>query len=571
MSDFLGADAAAADYIKYLAALSKEFAAILFSGENYDKVISLPLTGPRGLRQQLGELSLEYFARAYFPEYFTKPVGDFHRGAYLELSEILNTPPSRRRLVRGWPRSFAKSTIYNFFTPMHGALYHKRPFILQVSDTESQSASFLADMRTACETNEHLLQDFGNVQGHIWRSDTVVIKSSFGSSYIVAIGGESSVRGIRQAQYRPQLIIIDDLENDESVQTTERIEKRYKWLNRTLIPIGDDATDIIYVGTVLAYDCVFDRVLNSPYWDTEKYAAIVQWSNSPLWDEWKKMLNDLSKPKHARLRNARKLFAANHDEMLEGTVVLWDEGRPYETLMETMLEVGDLAFQAEYQNEPINPQDCIFDKAWYTFYSDDYIYKRNIKFVEYVAALDPSLGKSKLGDFTAFITLARGNDGVIYVVDTVIERLPPDRIIDMVLEKAKQYHYNRVGVEVNQFQELLKLELQREAARRQIYLPIVEMRHNKDKVLRVQSLVPYVKNKYVRFKGDQVALLDQLGAFPKGRHDDGPDALEMAVRLMGTGASFDAMETATDMREPRYLRQEEDEDMANYGLSWADF
>ena len=125
---------------------------------------------------------------------------------------------------------------------------------------------------------------------------------------MAAIGAESSARGIRQAQFRPQLITLDDLENDESVQTLDRIEKRYKWLTRTLIPIGDETTDIIYVGTVLAESCVFDRVLNDPAWDAQKYSAIKRWSDSPLWDEWKRLYTDLTVSKEERNKQARNFM-----------------------------------------------------------------------------------------------------------------------------------------------------------------------------------------------------------------------------------------------------------------------
>ena len=561
---------ARADYKDYLTQLTLHFVDRLFPKSAKKTIMDMPLVGPNGLRQQLGELSLEYFARAYFPEYFIKPLGEFHIAAYEELTKILAKPPSRRRLARGWPRGFAKSTIFNFFTPTNAMVYGKRGFILQASDTESQATSFLADIKNSLDGNPHIFQDFGDVKGNVWRSDMVAVKNANGVSYVAAIGAESSARGIRQAQFRPQLITLDDLENDESVQTLDRIEKRYKWLTRTLIPIGDETTDIIYVGTVLAESCVFDRVLNDPAWDAQKYSAIKRWSDSPLWDEWKRLYTDLTVSKEERSKQAREFYEANKEELLRDTEVLWPEGKSYLDLMEMYIDIGDLAFQAEMQNTPINPQDCIFKRDWFSYYDPEVTLNR-VKIVEYAGAVDPSLGKSKLGDYTAIITLGRGSDGFIYVIDALIERMPPDRIIDTILQKAKQYRYTRFGIEVNQFQDLLRLELLREATRRNIYLPVTEMRHNKDKVIRVQSLVPYVKNRYLRFNRNHTLLLDQLYNFPKGRYDDGPDALEMAVRLLNTGPSISAMEGGVDSSYSRRTFDDDDDNVRSYGLSWTDF
>lgn len=44
--------------------------------------------------------------------------------------------------------------------------------------------------------------------------------------------------------------------------------------------------------------------------------------------------------------------------------------------------------------------------------------------------------------------------------------------------------------------------------------------------MRVQTLQPDVKNKYIKFNRRHKRLLEQLTQFPMGAHDDGPDALE---------------------------------------------
>ena len=539
-----------------LADLIKEF----LTPEQLRRLADMPLTGPNGLRRQLGELNLEFFARAYFPEYFTHPVPAFHKEAYAELDRILNQPPRGARLVRAWPRGFAKSTIYNFFTPLNAALYGKRHFLVQTSDTETQAEMFLGDIKSAIENNSWLLEDFGDVRGDTWRSDMISIKATTGATvWIAALGGGSGIRGLRKAQYRPDWISVDDMENDDSVVTIERINKLWAWFNRALMNLGTATTDVVVVGTVLAYDCVLDRLLRSPTWDAVKYAAVTAWSESPLWDEWRRIYTDLSLSKEKRVTASREFFDNNKEEMLAGTEVLWPEGKPYVVLMEVLADVGDVAFWAEYINEPVNPEECPFDPSWFKYYSDDEF--RRVRILECVAALDPSLGKSRLGDYTAFVTLGRGDNGLIYVLDVVIERMTPDKIIDLVLAKAKQYKYTRVGVEVNQFQDLLRMQLIRESALREVYLPIVELRHNKDKVIRVQSLIPYVKNGYVRFKRDQTLLLHQLQGFPKLRYDDGPDALEMAVRLVSQGPAMSPMMSGEVDR--RWGADDDDEDVGH--------
>ena len=89
-------------------------------------------------------------------------------------------------------------------------------------------------------------------------------------------------------------------------------------------------------------------------------------------------------------------------------------------------------------------------------------------------------------------------------------------------------------IETNQFQELLATEIQRRAVEKCSSLPIFTCENTVPKIIRIRSLTPYLTRGEILFKrGSRGArlLVDQLRDFPNGDHDDGPDALEMAIRL----------------------------------------
>lgn len=122
----------------------------------------------------------------------------------------------------------------------------------------------------------------------------------------------------------------------------------------------------------------------------------------------------------------------------------------------------------------------------------------------------------------------------MYVLDADIERRHPDRIISDVLHKEEWLRntygrgYTKLGAETNQFQWFLKEELAKASAKAGLYLPIEEVQQTTDKIMRVQTLQPDVKNKYIKFNRRHKRLLEQLLQFPMAAHDDGPDALEGA-------------------------------------------
>lgn len=63
------------------------------------------------------------------------------------------------------------------------------------------------------------------------------------------------------------------------------------------------------------------------------------------------------------------------------------------------------------------------------------------------------------------------------------------------------------------------------------YLPVRDIQHTSDKLGRIQSLQPLIRSGMLQFSRRHATLLEQLRLFPKAAHDDGPDALEMAVQV----------------------------------------
>lgn len=153
-----------------------------------------------------------------------------------------------------------------------------------------------------------------------------------------------------------------------------------------------------------------------------------------------------------------------------------------------------------------------------------------------IVACDPSKGKSgKSGDYTAMIFL--GFAERLLWVDAVIERLPMQRITSRLVTFCDEHHPDALAIEAEQFQEFLCHDLERATSGRFALnwkpSPIVSGGIKKE--VRIRRLSPYIVDRKIRVKdtpGGRL-LVEQLMDFPTGKHDDGPDALEMAIRLAG--------------------------------------
>ena len=503
-----------------------------------------PTTGPEGLRRKLGAIDMEFFGRAYFPHYFSRPSPEFHReldaiwqqgvlkGRYpltAADTKTISRLPGVRRAVAA-PRGHAKSTNLTFKGTMHSTLYGYKHYPIIISDSSEQAEGFLDNIRVEFEENTAILEDFGPLAGSVWRSNVLVTKTNI---KIEAIGSGKKIRGRKHRNWRPDLIILDDVENDENVRTPEQRKKLKDWFDKAVSKCGDDYTDIVYIGTLLHYDSLLAKTLANPAYRSIKYKAVIRFSQADdLWQQWETIFTDLSNDD--READALAFFQAHKTAMLEGTQVLWEEKLSYYDLMVMRVSEGEASFNSEEQNEPINPDDCLFMEEWFDYYNEAEVNFGDPAF-DFFGFIDPSLGKTKRSDFSAIVTLAKHKgSGYMYVVDADIERRHPDRIIADVLAKERWlrasfgHGYRKLGAETNQFQWFLKEELAKASAKAGLYLPIEEVQQTSDKVMRVQTLQPDVKNKYFKFKRRHKRLLEQLTQFPMGAHDDGPDALEGA-------------------------------------------
>ena len=148
--------------------------------------------------------------------------------------------------------------------------------------------------------------------------------------------------------------------------------------------------------------------------------------------------------------------------------------------------------------------------------------------------MDASKGKSdKQGDYCAIVSLGLGKDRLLYV-DAILDRIPLDQIVRKILLFCDEKRPDMVGIEAEQFQELLVHEFRRQCGNF-IRWPVASiMTGGIKKVFRIRRLSEFITSRQFRFKADSPGcrlLVDQLMDFPLADHDDGPDALEMCRTL----------------------------------------
>lgn len=153
--------------------------------------------------------------------------------------------------------------------------------------------------------------------------------------------------------------------------------------------------------------------------------------------------------------------------------------------------------------------------------------------------IDPSKGKDqKRGDYSAvvFVGLSAGR----LWVDAWIERRPVKTMVENVIDRSFEWQPQIVGLESNAFQDLIAPEFDRQCQDRRIPpLPIHTEDNTVTKEIRITRLGQYLARHQIVFKDTRHCrlLVEQMKDFPLGDHDDGPDALEGAIRMLNRVAS----------------------------------
>lgn len=467
----------------------------------------------------------EYFVTHYFPHYTRNPDQSYlHKYLFARLPQILSSERSELDALAA-PRGEAKSTIVTRLFALYCVVTNQKNYIAIISDSLDQSAEFLQAIKTELEVNPRIKTDFPKVHGagRIWQSYTIHTANSI---KIQCAGARKKMRGWVYGAYRPDLVLLDDLENDENVESPEQRDKLYKWLLRTPLKLAaaGEKMDVVYIGTILHHDSVLNRILKNKGWTTRVFKALLEWpDNMALWDEWEAIYHDEGEA-------AAVAFYQKHKRKMDkGAKVSW-AARPLLALMIIRTRDGHGNFDSELQNDPAAGEDSPF--------SDSINYWRELPAgLIYFAAVDPSLGKKsktrKKGDPSAIIVGGYDRlNGKLYTVVADIQRRTPDKIISDVIKYQKEYpQILGWAVESVAFQEFLRTELVKRSAQQGIHVPAIPVHPHGDKGLRIIALQPHMANGLILLHHKQKTLIAHFTHFPKHENDDGPDGLEMVWKL----------------------------------------
>jgi len=421
------------------------------------------------------------------------------------------------------PRYHAKSTAITHAYTLASLLFRESSYCVIVSDTESQAIEFLQELKKELTTNDELIELF-DIAGLSKDSETDIIvdfktkKAGKVEQFRVrAKGVGQRIRGIKWNQKRPNLILIDDIENEENAATKEQRDKLKRWINGTLIPIMAKRGKLRAVGTIIHTD---------------------SWLNGTMPDE-KSPLTVLEPLKTWSRRLTKGWYSAKyrgHPAIGDYSQFLWPEHRSEEFFKAEYerLEADGQAdvYSAEHLNNPIDETHAYFKKR--DFVDIPAEARKNLASGElklnYYSSVDFAISKAERADYTVIGTAGVDEAGQLYLVDVRRDRFGPDESVIQIFSVEHIYNPEMFFVEKGTLAHALGAMLNKEMEKRRSFPNLSPVSATGDKRTKARGIQKVMRagGLYVDKQAEWYpAFEDELLRFDRGRHDDQVDMLAL--------------------------------------------
>jgi hypothetical protein len=411
--------------------------------------------------------------------------------------------PRSERSAEVAPRETGKSTWWFLILPVWAAAHGHLRFAAAFADSTGQAETHLSTFKRELETNERLREDYPALCEPARRHTGGTVADRQGmlhtrAGFVFAARGiDSSNLGLKVGEVRPDLILLDDVEPDESNYSAYQADKRLKTIIDAVLPMNLWAR-VVLVGTVTMPGSIVHQLVRSL-----ADAQPEQW----VIDE---------------------RFEAHHYQ----PIVVREDGSersiwPAKWPMDLLNSIRHTrSYLKNFANDPMGS-----DGGYWTV--DDFRYGEVDGVTGQLLSIDPTVTTKTRSDLSglAVISYIPGRTGVEprCVVEECIEvRKTGAALRDHVLRLLDQWPGVRmVLVETNQGGENWADILH------SLPVKLVTLHNTVPKEVRAANVLNHYQRGRVYHARRLVRLEEQMVSFPKAPHDDMVDAVGNGIlRLM---------------------------------------
>ncbi len=445
----------------------------------------------------------------YFPNYAKRKCAWFHK----KLAKLIIENP-RIKLLAEWFRSAAKSVHIDMGIPLY-LMYAKKDirFMLLVGETDTKAAKLLGDIQAQIQYNPRVIRDYGkHYQQGSWAEGDFTTNQGV---KFMSLGFGQNPRGAREADARPDYIVVDDVDNKRHVNNDRLMTEGCDFITEDVwgcFDADDNGTErFIYANNNFHKNSITNRL--KTYFLEAKARSKQEGSKD----------NEF----HVMTVCAVKNLDSFEPEWKEKTTAdYWRkkfEKMPYRSFMReymhTHVEEGAIFRFEDILHDSIerlNKYDGL------CFYGD--------------------LSYKEQGDYKGLVLVGKIGRK-FHIIYTYLRRGSRARCAEWLYDLYQDKKLERFNIKYK-IEGLFAMDefvndFDIEGDKRGYHIPVVADKRGKaDKFDRIESLSGHFERKNVIFNEaeknspDQVRLRDQFLAFEKGSkaNDDGPDAVHGAFK-----------------------------------------
>lgn len=178
-------------------------------------------------------MSWQDFLARHFPIIASSPFAPRHVALW-EWFDALARGTRPRPRVEIWPRGGAKSSTVELACARICAKLSRR-FVLYVSDTQDQADLHVSSITALLEQlgAKPMMSHTGRPRA--WRRNQLRTENGFN---VAAFGLDAAARGIKIEQFRPDLIVFDDVDSRED--SVNAVDKKIRCITQSILPAGSN-------------------------------------------------------------------------------------------------------------------------------------------------------------------------------------------------------------------------------------------------------------------------------------------------------------------------------------------
>jgi len=438
----------------------------------------------------LGAQSLQTFGKIFFPKTFRQDSPEFHN----QIGQDLYSD-ARYNAFEVF-RDGAKTSTLRVFTAQRVGYAVSRT-IMYVSGSQQHAAMSVRWLRRQIMYNKLYAQAFGVRKGEKWTDEHCEIYHGVEETPItlLAMGITGNIRGFNPDDYRPDLIIIDDILTEENCATEEQRKKieslLFGALLNSLAPTSDSPhAKAVFLQTPLNKHDAIETCLKDPQWNGRRFGILDENGRSRWESRW---------PTEVVLKEKQAAIA-------RGQYAIWMREKECKVVAST----GQTFDVEKLRYWEIPPPGMVK-----------------------MLAIDPASSDAETADDNVVMCVGFSGPDVYVLAYEAATGVMPDQTAMHFFNMMMEFRPMKAVVETISFQRVLAWYLEQEMVKRRMFLPIDRIQDKRKKSDRIiQALAGLVSFRHLYIHASMTKFVTQMEEYDPlddSQHDDILDALSMAI------------------------------------------